>query len=151
MISRRRKARSNCYGSICQARAPRAFGIAESLGALAGVEERLGKHSLAISYYSKTIELFEQQSSSLERADSIHVISAYPDYYGQFAGLLLSRKQTGRAFEVIDRSRAQTLVRTLAGSHVDLKAGVSRSAPSQGSQARSSSGGSLGAARRIAC
>ncbi len=49
----------------------------------------------------------------------------YPDYNARFAALLLDRKQTVRAFELVDHSRARTLYGTLSQSHIDLRSRIS--------------------------
>jgi len=66
----------------------------------------------------------DSQSAFLTRADSIRFGSAHSEYYTRFAELLLAQGQIRRAFEMTDRSRARTLVRTLAESHVNIRSGI---------------------------
>jgi CHAT domain-containing protein/Tfp pilus assembly protein PilF len=104
--------------------APKSVDYAESLVGLAAVEERLHKTAAAIRDYSKAIAILDSQSSIWGRADSIHFGSAYAEYYTRFAALLLAQGQTRRAFEISDRARARTLVRTLSEDHINIRAGI---------------------------
>ncbi|HSM85795.1 MAG TPA: CHAT domain-containing protein, partial [Candidatus Limnocylindrales bacterium] len=45
-------------------------------------------------------------------------------YYSDYIELLMRRRQTGRAFEVLELSRARTLLDLLASAHVDLRQGA---------------------------
>jgi len=104
---------------------PMALWEAKSLGAMAVIEERLGRPELAMEHYSQSIEIFDKQRSNLARADSLAFDRVYPDYSARFAALLLDRQQTVRAFELVDHSRARTLAGTLSENHVKLLSGIS--------------------------
>ncbi len=46
------------------------------------------------------------------------------DYYKDYADLLMQQKQPERAFDILERSRARTLLELLAQAHVNIRGGV---------------------------
>jgi CHAT domain-containing protein/tetratricopeptide (TPR) repeat protein len=104
--------------------APKGAWYAESLGALAAVEEQLGRPAAAMRHYAKALAVLDSQTSRLGGGNNIHFSSANSSYYARFAALLLAQGQTRRAFQTLDRSRARTLVRTLAEDHINIRSGI---------------------------
>ena len=105
---------------IRAALAPKSIVHAESLAALAALENRLGQPTVAVQHYNHALDILDSQSSFLTRASNMSFASAYAKYYAQFVSLLVQQGDTRRAFEILERSRARTLLRTLTERQLNV-------------------------------
>ena len=106
--------------------APTGSAYAETMAGLAGLAEKLGKPNTAVSYYSKALGLLDAQRSSWDPSDSIHFEATFSPMYARYVALLRTGGQTRSALEVLDHSRARTLIRTLREDHVSLQTNTPR-------------------------
>lgn len=99
---------------------------AESLGALAGVLRLQGKIEEASEMFQRSINALERQTTRLGGSDDARTSfrARHSSIYRDYVELLLASGKTQLAFEVLERSRARTLLETLARGHVDVHGGV---------------------------
>lgn len=117
------------YGQAAQIgkkNAPESPTYAESVAGLAGAERDLQQPDQAARLYVQAIDLFENQlarfgGSSDSRAG---FRAKHAGYYSAYADLLLTQKQPELAFQVLERSRARTLLEMLSEAHVDIRQGA---------------------------
>jgi CHAT domain-containing protein/Tfp pilus assembly protein PilF len=98
--------------------APQRASYAETLAALAGIALQKQQFEAAVPLFEKALDVLEGQmrqfgggEETRSRYRALHA-SGYQDY----VDLLVRQKQPERAFEVLERSRARTLLEVL-GSH----------------------------------
>ncbi len=103
---------------------PNGIDYPQDLADLAADEDRLGKFSNAMADYTNAFDLLGARTEELGRSDSVHMRSTLADYNANFTAFLINQGQQSRAFNVLDNSRARTLVLTLAGSRVNIRNSV---------------------------
>jgi CHAT domain-containing protein/Tfp pilus assembly protein PilF len=98
----------------------------EVLAALGSIARRQGRLDQATDYYERALRVLERYTSQLGGSDDTraHFRAQHEDYYRQYCDLLLSQNEPESAFAVLERSRARTLLETLATAHVDIRTGV---------------------------
>jgi CHAT domain-containing protein/Tfp pilus assembly protein PilF len=99
---------------------------AEVLAALAGIKHRQGQYALAAEYYERALAALESQTERLGGSDDIRAgfRAQRRNYYSGYVDVLLEQKQTEHAFQVLERSRARTLLEMLASAHIDVRKGA---------------------------
>jgi len=106
--------------------APESADYAESLATLAGVmrDEQLTEE--AVRLFAQAIDVFESQIAHLGGSSDIRADfrAKHADYYSAYSDLLLTQKQPELAFQVLERSRARTLLETLTEAHVNIRQGA---------------------------
>ena len=82
----------------------------------------------AAKLYAKALNALESEAAQLggEDVDRSGFRASHARYYREYVDLLLSQNSVERAFEVLERSRAQTLIETLARGGVQVTNGVDR-------------------------
>src|SRR5581483_4900312 len=102
---------------------------AETLAALAGVMREKQQPDTAIQLYQQALGIMESQTARLGGADEDHYRfrAKFANYYTDYADLLIAQKRPELAFEALERSRARTLLETLASAHVNIRNGVDSS------------------------
>lgn len=105
--------------------APESTDYAESLAALAGIM-RDRQQGEAVQLYARSIDVLESQLAHLGGSSDIRAgfRAKHADYYSAYADLLLTQNQPELAFQVLERSRARTLLETLAEAHVGIRQGA---------------------------
>jgi CHAT domain-containing protein len=106
--------------------APESTQAAEVLESLAEVKRGQGQMEAAVSYYERALKALESQTTMLGgTADVVAGFRAqHQEFYGRYADLLAQGGQTEAAFAVVERSRARTLLETLARGEVDVSKGA---------------------------
>lgn len=106
--------------------APASTGYAESLAALAGVLRDQQHPDESARLYAQAIDVLENQVAHLGGSNAVrrNFRATRADIYSSYAGLLLAQKQTELAFQVVERSRARTLLEMLFAAHVDIRQGA---------------------------
>lgn len=108
---------------------PQSLSYAESLSALGRVLHSEGKLADAEESYSQAIDAFENQTMRLGGYEEIRASfrADHLDFYREYADLLVAQGKKETAFEVLERSRARTLLETLRLAQADLTQGADRS------------------------
>jgi CHAT domain-containing protein/Tfp pilus assembly protein PilF len=106
--------------------APQSQGYAESLAAMAGIMRGKGQPDAAGELFHQALDALEGQTARLGGSSEIRSSyrAKHAGYYSEYLDLLMSRKQPELAFEVLERSRARTLLETLSEARVDIRQGV---------------------------
>src|SRR5207249_9282916 len=99
---------------------------AELLAALAAIMRQKQQLDGAAKLFAQALDALETQVSRLGGADEVRsdFRAKRRGYYNDYIDLLLAEKQHELAFQVLERSRARSLVEMLAGAHVDIRTGV---------------------------
>jgi len=102
---------------------------AEVLAALAVLMKRKAQPDAAAQLYQQALNAVESQTARLGGADDdrSRFRAKYVQYYKDYSDLLIAEKQPEAAFQVLERSRARTLLETLAAAHVNIRQGVDAS------------------------
>lgn len=108
---------------------PESLSCAESLSALGRVLRSEGKLVAAEESYSQAINVYENQITRLGGYDEIRAgfRAEHLDFYREYVDLLVAQGKKETAFEVLERSRAQTMLETLRLAQADLTQGADRS------------------------
>jgi tetratricopeptide (TPR) repeat protein len=112
--------------AIWEKLAPRSVNEAESLAGLAKLMRQRGQLDLAGQFYEQALSALEGQTSRLGGSEDVRAVfrAKYDSYYRDYVSLLTARGQTDLAFQVLERSRAQTLLEMLASAHLDIHKGA---------------------------
>lgn len=105
---------------------PGSFLHAETLASLAGIMRREGRIETSIQLYDQALSALEGQSILLGGSDELRsdFRARHSNYYKEYIELLISQNQPEQAFNVLERSRAQSLLETLAAAHADIRRGI---------------------------
>lgn len=103
-----------------------AFSAATLMG-LAEVAQARQQWDLAEQRFQQAVDALEGQTARIGGAEAVRAgfRAQYENYYKHYADLLIHQAKPDRAFDVLERSRARTLLETLAVARVDIHAGVS--------------------------
>ncbi len=106
--------------------APDSASYAVSLAALAGIMRDQQQVEEAARLYTQAIDALESQVELLGGSSDVRAgfRAKYAEYYSAYADVLLTQKQPELAFQILERSRARTLMETLAEAHVDIRQGA---------------------------
>jgi CHAT domain-containing protein/Tfp pilus assembly protein PilF len=99
---------------------------AETLAALAGLMQQKQQPDAAAQFYQQALDVLESQIARLGGGDEDHsrFRALHSGYYTKYVELLIAGKQPDRAFEVLERSRARTLLEILTAAQVNIRQGV---------------------------
>lgn len=106
--------------------APQSAGYAEALAGLAGILYEKQRKDEAARLYGEAIDVLDHQLTRLGGSTEVRAgfRAKYVEYFSNYADLLVEQNKPELAFEVLERSRARTLLEMLAGSHLDIRQGV---------------------------
>jgi CHAT domain-containing protein len=112
--------------TIRESLAPRSADLAESLAALATIARRESQLDKAKSYYQQALEALENQTAHLGGSTDARAgfRAKHENWYRGFIDLLVSQHQSELAFDVLERSRARSLLEILAAGHIDIHKGA---------------------------
>jgi len=99
---------------------------AETLASLARILRRNGRSDAAAKLFEQALDALESQAGRLGGSDEIRsdFRATHAGYYRDYIDLLMAQKQPELAFQVMERSRARTLLEMLAAAHVDVRKSV---------------------------
>jgi CHAT domain-containing protein/Tfp pilus assembly protein PilF len=107
--------------------APDSMDEAESLAGLASIMHRRGQMNQAAEFFERALHSLEAQTDHL--GGSADVRSGFRAsalaFYNDYIQLLVERNQFEQALNVLERSRARSMLETLSAAHVDIRKGVS--------------------------
>ena len=105
---------------------PEGIDFAESLSGLASVYQRKGQLEVAASFFEQALTALEKQTAHLGGpVDAQSWFRArHSHYYLNYIDLLMAQKQPEKAFQVLERWHARSLVELLIEAHVDIRNGV---------------------------
>ncbi|MBZ5621733.1 MAG: CHAT domain-containing protein [Acidobacteriia bacterium] len=111
---------------IRRALAPESEHSAETLAALAGVMRERGQPAAAGELFQQFLAALESQAARLGGSGEIRsgFRATWAGHYREYLDLLMSQKQPELAFQVLERSRARTLLETLSEARIDIRQGV---------------------------
>jgi CHAT domain-containing protein/Tfp pilus assembly protein PilF len=112
--------------AIWEQLAPGSSNQADALAGLAAIRRQKGQLDEAAQLYNQSLIAIENQSARLGGGSDAQggFRAGRESYYREYIDLLLSRGQPAAAFEVLERSRARTLLEILVAGHVDIRNGV---------------------------
>jgi CHAT domain-containing protein/Tfp pilus assembly protein PilF len=112
--------------AIRQNLAPESMGHAESLAAVARVVAADHRPEEALKLFASAVDAIEGQTAHLGGPDEVRSNFRYRhgDLYQDYIELLLENGQADVAFHVLERSRARTLLETLAAARIDIRRGA---------------------------
>ena len=108
---------------IWQKLAPERKEYAEALAAFAGLMQEQQQFDAASLLFERALNVLESQTIHLGGSDEVrsNFRAKYLGYYQAYIDLLIQQKRPELAFQVLERSRARTLLEMLAAAHVDVR------------------------------
>lgn len=99
---------------------------AEALASLASVMRNLGQPESAARLYEQALNAVETQTARLGGSEDARwdFRAKHVSYYKDYIDLLILQKKPLQAFSVLERSRARSLLETLATAHINISNGV---------------------------
>lgn len=99
---------------------------AESLVGLAKVMQQKQQPEAAARLFEQALDALESQTARLGGLDETrsNFRARHTSYYEEYLELLISLKKPETAFHVSERSRARSLLETLAAAHVHVRKGI---------------------------
>lgn len=112
--------------AIWERLAPSTVSHAESLAGLGQVMNRRGDLTAASQIYEQAIDALESQTARLGGSERVRYgfRAKHSDYYRILIDLLLRRGETQPALETLERSRARSLLETLAEARIEIRKGA---------------------------
>jgi CHAT domain-containing protein/Tfp pilus assembly protein PilF len=106
--------------------APASASRAEWLAESAGIARKQMRMKDAAQLYAQAIDVLESQVALLGGSSDVRAEfrAKHAGYYAAYSDLLLEQKQPELAFEILERSRARTLLEMLAESHLNIREGA---------------------------
>ena len=106
--------------------APESPIYAESVAALAGIMRDQQQPEQAARLYAQAIEVLENQLADFGGSSDTRAgfRAKHAGYYSAYTDLLLTQNRPELAFQVLEQSRARTLLEMLTESHVDIRQGA---------------------------
>jgi len=106
--------------------APENKDYAETLAALARLMLRKQQIDAALPLFEKALTALEGQAAHLGGSEDVrsNFRAQYLGCYQDYIDLLIRQKQPEQAFQVLERSRARTMLEMLAEAHIDVHRGV---------------------------
>jgi CHAT domain-containing protein/tetratricopeptide (TPR) repeat protein len=107
-------------------KAPETKDYADTLLAIAGIKLKRKHVDEASSFFERGLSALESQVRHLGGGEELrsNFRTRYATYYSDYLDLLVRQAKPEQAFQVLERSRAQTLLEVLAGAHIDIRNGV---------------------------
>jgi tetratricopeptide (TPR) repeat protein len=102
--------------AIRQRLAPGSTGEAAALHALGLLARRAGRDEVAVNYLQQAVAALETQTGRLGGAEDVRsgFTARYADYYRAYVDVLQVMNRPAEAFQVLERSRARSLLAMLA-------------------------------------
>jgi len=99
---------------------------AATLAALASIMRQKQRPDAAAQLFDQALTALESQTARLGGVDEdrFRFRAKYDSYYEDYIELLIAEQQPELAFQVLERSRARTLLETLAMGRIDIHTGV---------------------------
>jgi len=112
--------------AIRKKQAPETTDYADTLAALGGIMRKQGQTDAASQLFQQAADALESQTALLGGSGEVRYgfRAAHAEYHADYVDLLVEQKRPEAAFQVLERSRARTLLETLAAGHVDIRQGV---------------------------
>jgi CHAT domain-containing protein/Tfp pilus assembly protein PilF len=106
--------------------APESPIYAESVAALAGIMRDQHQPEQAVRLYAQAIDVLENQLAHFGGSSDARAgfRAKHAGYYSAYSDLLLTQKQPELAFQVLEQSRARTLLEMLTEAYVDIRQGA---------------------------
>jgi CHAT domain-containing protein/Tfp pilus assembly protein PilF len=106
--------------------APESAQAAEILESLAEVKRDQGQMEAAVGYYERALRALESQTTTLGGTPDVVAgfRARHLEFYRGYSEMLVKSGQTEAAFDVMERSRARTLLETLAKAEVNVSKGA---------------------------
>jgi len=100
--------------------------FADTLAKLAHVLLRQGQLDAATPLFEHALRVLEDHMSHFGGSEDVRAgfRASHLSYYRDYIDLLMRQKQPEKALEVLERSRAQSLLEMLTAAHVDVRKGV---------------------------
>ena len=98
---------------------------AETLAALAGIMRDKKQPDVAAQLFEQALNALERQTGNLGGSQEVRANfrAKRESYYKDYIDLLIVQKRPELAFQVLERSRARTLLEMLTAAHVDIRKG----------------------------
>ncbi len=114
---------------ILQKLAPGSTLAAQTRAGLAGILRSRHQFDKAAELYEQALDALEGQTSHLVGSEEVRSSfrAQYASYYTDYIEVLLAQEKTERAFQVLERLRARTLLETLTLARADIRKGVDAS------------------------
>jgi CHAT domain-containing protein/tetratricopeptide (TPR) repeat protein len=111
--------------AIREKKVPGSIAHANALFALASVLRRQQQLDAAERFFADATAVVESQASQLGGTEDERSVfrARYEAQYKEYIELLLQRKEWELAFDVMERSRARSLLELLANAHLDIRNG----------------------------
>jgi CHAT domain-containing protein/Tfp pilus assembly protein PilF len=105
---------------------PGSISQGETLAALGTIFADRHEWTAAAPLLDRALTIFEDQIPRLGGADEVrsNFRAKHAAFYAEYVGVLQARNDIAGAFEVAERSRARTLLETLADARVEIRRGV---------------------------
>jgi CHAT domain-containing protein/Tfp pilus assembly protein PilF len=105
---------------------PNSWAQAKWLAGLASIMRQKKQPEEAARLFEQALDVFEKQTAHLGGEEESHsnFRARHANYYSDYIDLLMEEKQVALAFQVLERSRAQTLLEMLTTARVDVRKGV---------------------------
>ena len=115
--------------AIRKKQAPETTDYADTLAALGRIKQKRGQPDAASQLFQQAADVLESQTNHLGGSAEVRSSfrAAHAEYHADYIDLLVEQKRPEAAFRVLERSRARTLLETLAAGHVDVRQGVDHS------------------------
>lgn len=99
---------------------------AETLADLAWTMHQTNRVDVAADFYEQALNAFESQIARMGGSDEVRsgFRAGYESYYKEYIDLLMAQSKYESAFNVMERSRARSLLEMLAANHVDVHKGI---------------------------
>jgi CHAT domain-containing protein/Tfp pilus assembly protein PilF len=106
--------------------APDAEVHAQALASLASCLLRRQQLEPAAALFEKAMGVLDSQMAQLGGGEETRSAfrAQHTSYYRDYVDLLMRQKQPERAIEIVERSRARTMLETLRAAHADVRRGV---------------------------
>jgi CHAT domain-containing protein/Tfp pilus assembly protein PilF len=106
--------------------APGRIETAQLLADLAAVLRGRQQPEVAAQFYARAVSALESQTGHLGGSEEVRsgFRANHSHIYREYVDLLLGQNQPAQAFEILERSRTQTMVEMLMAAHIDIRKGA---------------------------
>jgi CHAT domain-containing protein/Tfp pilus assembly protein PilF len=106
--------------------APESEDQADALVGLASIQRRRGQLDAAAQLYEEGLNALEGQTARLGGTDEVRAMfrAKHEAFYREYIDLCIAQHNPELAFAVAERSRARTLLETMAAAHLDIHNGA---------------------------
>jgi len=106
--------------------APGSANQADALFGMASIQRQRRQLDAAAQFYGQAVEALEKQTGRLGGSNDLRAgfRAKYGKHYQDYASVLIQQGKTDQAFQVLERSRARTLLEMLAASRLDIRRGA---------------------------